>query len=73
MPIRSALASSNVSVLRWAPDYHSFIELHIEQGRSLLDLDKSISILEAIAGIKQLFNAYCSSLLLGRFFITCKL
>ncbi len=36
-------------------DYHSFIELHIEQGRSLLDLDKSISILEAIAGIKQFY------------------
>lgn len=35
--------------------YHCFIELHIEQGRYLLDHEQSISILEGIAGIKQFY------------------
>ncbi len=38
------------------PDqYYCFIETHIEQGRHLLDDNKSISILDGIAGIKEFY------------------
>ncbi|MEY8338072.1 M20 family metallo-hydrolase [Lachnospiraceae bacterium 62-35] len=36
-------------------DYYCFLELHIEQGRGLLDCGKPISILHGIAGIKEFY------------------
>ncbi len=36
-------------------DYYAFIELHIEQGRTLLDAQLPLSVVTDIAGIKQFF------------------
>lgn len=38
--------------------YYCFIELHPEQGRTLLDQDCSMSILDGIAGIKQFYITF---------------
>lgn len=35
--------------------YYAFIEMHIEQGRYLLDKDIPLSIVQAVAGIKQFY------------------
>lgn len=36
-------------------DYHAFIEVHIEQGRYLLDNNLPLAIVTAVAGIKQIY------------------
>lgn len=38
-----------------AKEYYAFIEMHIEQGRYLLDKDIPLSVVEAVAGIKQFY------------------
>lgn len=35
--------------------YYAFIEMHIEQGRYLLDKDIPLSVVQAVAGIKQFY------------------
>ncbi|MDD3172760.1 MAG: M20 family metallo-hydrolase [Herbinix sp.] len=41
-----------------AEDYFAFIELHIEQGKYLLDADLPIAVIDDIAGIKQFYITF---------------